>query len=184
MSTSRDRSGELDLLIERRPRPNPWERLLAGYAIVLTVAVALLYITDYGDLLEHFCGQIAEPATDAKSFHRRWGGFKERPIDNKCYLQERTAMILSFLVGPLGVDQWYARHWLLASLKMLPGLFSKLSLPLLLLLNWDVHAATAFCKAMLAISFLWCFTDVILWMVGGVYGTPGCPGGSDIAWHY
>ncbi|PCD21485.1 hypothetical protein AU210_016447 [Fusarium oxysporum f. sp. radicis-cucumerinum] len=87
---------------------------------------------------------------------RGWGGFDEQPRTLKCYRQERTAMILSLLFGVLGVDQFYARHWPLAVFKLLTlGGFG-----------------------------LWSFIDVILWMVGGVYGTPGCPGGSSKGWQY
>lgn len=31
---------------------------------------------------------------------------------------------------------------------------------------------------------LWALVDMILWIVGGVYGTPGCPGGSLTQWQY
>lgn len=87
---------------------------------------------------------------------RSWGGFDERPLSEKCYRQERTAMILSLLFGILGVDQFYAHHWLLAVFKLLTigGLG------------------------------VWSFVDMILWIVGGVYGTPGCPGGSSEGWQY
>ncbi|RSL42613.1 hypothetical protein CEP54_015419 [Fusarium duplospermum] len=87
---------------------------------------------------------------------RSWGGFDERPITAKCYRQERTALILSFVVGTLGVDQFYAHHWPLAVFKLLT----------------------------LGGGGIWWFVDVILWMVGGVYGTPGCPGGSRHPWQY
>ncbi|RSL93136.1 hypothetical protein CDV31_014851 [Fusarium ambrosium] len=87
---------------------------------------------------------------------RSWGGFDERPTAAKCYRQERTALILSFVVGTLGVDQFYAHHWPLAVFKLLT----------------------------LGGGGLWWFVDVILWMVGGVYGTPGCPGGSRHSWQY
>ncbi|KAM5388308.1 hypothetical protein ACJA88_000172 [Fusarium oxysporum] len=91
------------------------------------------------------------------SLHTRsWGGFDERPRTEKCYRQERTAMILSLLFGTLGVDQFYAHHWPLAVFKLLTvgGLG------------------------------VWAFVDMILWIVGGVYGTPGCPGGSSKGWQY
>lgn len=85
---------------------------------------------------------------------KRWGGYSKNPQTNKCYRQERTAMLLALLLGTLGVDQWYAHHWALAIFKMLTvgGLGT------------------------------WAFVDVILWVVGGVYGTPGCPGGNG--WRY
>ncbi|KAJ0157816.1 hypothetical protein HZ326_20669 [Fusarium oxysporum f. sp. albedinis] len=91
------------------------------------------------------------------SLHTRsWGGFDERPRTEKCYRQERTAMILSLLFGTLGVDQFYVHHWPLAVFKLLTvgGLG------------------------------VWAFIGMILWIVGGVYGTPGCPGGSSKGWQY
>jgi hypothetical protein len=77
-------------------------------------------------------------------------------MTDKCYQQERTAMFLSLFLGLLGVDQFYARHWPLAVFKFLTigGLG------------------------------LWSLIDTILWIVGGVYGTPGCPGGSAKGWQY
>lgn len=77
------------------------------------------------------------------------------PTTEKCYRQERTAMILSLCLGLIGVDQWYAHHWPLAVFKLVT----------------------------LGGGGLWAFVDVILWMVGGIYGTPGCPGGSG-TWRY
>lgn len=54
------------------------------------------------------------------------------------------------------MDHWYARHWVLAVFK--------------------------------TISFggfgVWVIVDINLWILGGVYGTPGCPGGSKKAWAY
>ncbi|KAI9148656.1 TM2 domain-containing protein [Paramyrothecium foliicola] len=87
---------------------------------------------------------------------RRWGGYGQQPQNNKCYRQERVAMLLSLFLGNLGVDQFYAHHWLLAGFKLLT--FGGLG--------------------------VWSLVDVILWIVGGVYGTPGCPGGSSIGWQY
>lgn len=87
---------------------------------------------------------------------RTWGSFDERPASAKCYRQERTAMILSLLLGSLGLDQFYAHHWPLAVFKLLIG----------------------------GGVGLWSFIDVLLWMIGGIYGTPGCPGGSSREWQY
>ncbi|KAE8449348.1 hypothetical protein EG329_008249 [Mollisiaceae sp. DMI_Dod_QoI] len=80
---------------------------------------------------------------------KRWGGFNERPMTNKCYRQERTATLLALFFGTFGADQFYAHHWALAVFKLLTagGLG------------------------------LWSLIDVVLWIVGGVYATPGCPGG-------
>lgn len=91
---------------------------------------------------------------DGGQLIRRWGGFSERPLNDRCYRQERTAMLLSVFLGIFGVDQWYAHHWVLAVFKTLT----------------------------LGLSGIWALVDVILWIVGGVYGTPGCPG--DSGWSH
>ncbi|KAM5526827.1 hypothetical protein FOXYSP1_20816 [Fusarium oxysporum f. sp. phaseoli] len=87
---------------------------------------------------------------------RSWGGFDERPTTAKCYRQERTAMLLAFFLGSFGIDQFYAHHWPLAVFKLLT----------------------------LGAGGIWWFVDIVLWIVGGVYGTPGCPGGSEHSWQY
>ncbi|EGU88665.1 hypothetical protein FOPG_18854 [Fusarium oxysporum f. sp. conglutinans race 2 54008] len=87
---------------------------------------------------------------------RGWGGFNEQPLTQKCYRQERTAMLLSLFLGSFGVDHFYAHHWPLAVFKL-----------------WTLGGLG-----------LWSFIDLILWIVGGVYGTPGCPGGSSKGWQY
>ena len=87
---------------------------------------------------------------------RSWGGFDERPLTATCYQQERTAMLLALFLGSLGIDQFYAHHWPLAVFKLLT----------------------------LGAGGIWWFVDVILWTVGGVYGTPGCPGGSKYSWQF
>ncbi|KAH7184344.1 hypothetical protein DER44DRAFT_754509 [Fusarium oxysporum] len=60
------------------------------------------------------------------------------------------------ITGSFGIDQFYAHHWPLAVFKLLT----------------------------LGAGGIWWFVDVVLWMVGGVYGTPGCPGGSEHSWQY
>ena len=79
-------------------------------------------------------------------------------MTEKCYRQERTAMLLNLFLGCFGVDHWYARHWALAAGKLLT----------------------------LGFLGLWSMIDMILWIVGGVYGTPGCPGGAGPGneWQY
>ncbi|KAI8714838.1 TM2 domain-containing protein [Fusarium sp. LHS14.1] len=118
-----------------------WKQLLFTYTFTTIVGIALLYMHT-----EH----------EASLVKRSWGGFDERPMTEKCYRQERTAMLLSLFLGVLGVDQFYAHHWPLAIFKFLTlgGLGT------------------------------WAFVDMILWIVGGVYGTPGCPGGSPKGWQY
>ncbi|KAJ3453466.1 hypothetical protein MRS44_014030 [Fusarium solani] len=118
-------------------------RLALGAYLTMVLAGTMAYAT--------FAG--VKPFDLAK---RSWGGFDERPTTAKCYQQERTAMILSFLLGSFGVDQFYAHHWPLAVFKLLT----------------------------LGGGGIWWLVDVILWMVGGVYGTPGCPGGSKHGWQY
>ncbi|KAM0546015.1 hypothetical protein ACHAPJ_011029 [Fusarium lateritium] len=119
-----------------------WKLLMLSYVFVATLGSALLYV--------HNEQEAAHLVT------RSWGGFDQRPLTEKCYRQERTAMLLSLFFGCLGIDQYYAHHWPLAIFKMLT--FGGLG--------------------------LWALLDMILWIVGGVYGTPGCPGGSSLGWQY
>jgi len=112
---------------------------------------------------------------------RRWGGFGERPTTNRCYRQERTAMLLALYLGSWGVDQWYAHHWVLATSKMLCTVIVQTT---------AAHAALrkerigGLSRLLLALVILWKLVDITLWIVGGVYGTPGCPGGSSDEWRY
>ncbi|RYN18475.1 hypothetical protein AA0112_g11572 [Alternaria arborescens] len=87
---------------------------------------------------------------------RSWGGWDERADTERCYKQERTATLLAFWLGVFGADHWYARHWILAVFK----------------------------TATLGGLGIWAVVDVNLWIVGGYYGTPGCPGGSKKEWAY
>ncbi|KAF5725244.1 TM2 domain-containing protein [Fusarium mundagurra] len=118
-----------------------WKTIMLGYIFIISIGSALLYFHD-------------EQHSSLKT--RSWGGFDERPLTEKCYRQERTAMILSLLFGGIGVDQFYAHHWPLAVFKLFT----------------------------LGGVGVWAFVDMILWIVGGVYGTPGCPGGSSKGWQY
>ncbi|KPM39842.1 hypothetical protein AK830_g6748 [Neonectria ditissima] len=102
-----------------------------------------------------FWHTISNAVDESQRLEPRWGGFNERPMTDKCYGQERTAMILSLLFGFLGVDQFYAQHWALAAFKLVT----------------------------LGGMGTWALVDHFLWIVGGVYGTPGCPGGSG-GWQY
>ena len=119
----------------------------------------------------------------ARDLERRWG-YKQRPQSEKCYRQERIAILLSIFLGPLGVDQFYAHHWPLAVFKLLSGV--AVSLTLLCLVKFHTSPLLlAVVKLLLGgLSGLWCLIDVFLWVVGGVYGTPGCPGGSSAEWQY
>lgn len=69
------------------------------------------------------------------------------PTNEKCYRQKSTAILLAVFVGSLAVDQWYAHNWVLATFKFLTGGFLG----------------------------VWSLVDIILWTIGGVYTTPGCP---------
>ncbi|KAI0110316.1 hypothetical protein GGR51DRAFT_557958 [Nemania sp. FL0031] len=153
-------------------------RFIMLYEVVMITTSFILYVV-FRTPPDQRVGTIA--ATHANSFlaPRAWGGFNERPLTETCYRQERTAILLAIILGTLGVDQWYAHHWILASFKLLTGLGLFPSLAILVSLGGDGSEACALCLVVLfgpAIC-LWAFIDVVLWVVGGVYGTPGCPGG-------
>lgn len=120
-----------------------WRAVTVGYTAIAMVGFTLLIFTT----LNQEVYQLQA---------RSWGGFDERPLAEKCYAQERTAMLLAIFVGTFGVDQFYAHHWPLAVFKLLTG----------------------------GGFGLWALVDIVLWVVGGVYGTPGCPGGSHTGWQY
>ncbi|OBS15720.1 hypothetical protein FPOA_13503 [Fusarium poae] len=157
---STSRPGKRVCLVQRH-----WKMLLTVYSvivleIIVTCVIAGISTLPSGLAMRHRLtsnnqqtGVIEEPF-DLK--RRSWGGFDERPLTATCYRQERTAMLLAFLLGSLGIDQFYAHHWPLAVFKLLT----------------------------LGAGGIWWFVDVILWMVGGVYGTPGCPGGSKHSWQF
>ncbi|KAJ5523015.1 hypothetical protein N7494_013201 [Penicillium frequentans] len=131
-------------------------------AIVFTVGLQAVVITLY---------YFFSPTTDlpqANYLARRWGGFSQRPSDNRCYRQQGTATLFALFLGLLAVDQWYAHHWALAVVKMSCFLISCFCH-----LSGRPHLATAFGFA----GGVWSGTDLVLWIVGGVYGTPNCPGG-------
>ncbi|RAH80161.1 hypothetical protein BO86DRAFT_433854 [Aspergillus japonicus CBS 114.51] len=157
--------------------------LLLGIGSLVTYFI-LRYI--YGERearLQEECGQAHE------HLQARWGGFAERPMDNKCYRQERTAILLSMFLGFFGVDQWYAHHWALAIFKMSSGLTFLLirNIPSTVLDRTDSCLLWAFLGLTYGLFMVatpvWWLTDTILWTVGGYYGTPGCPGGSG-SWRY
>ncbi|KAF1966080.1 hypothetical protein BU23DRAFT_544986 [Bimuria novae-zelandiae CBS 107.79] len=83
-----------------------------------------------------------------------FGGFSIRPQDERCFKQEKVATLLSVYLGVFGADHWYARHWVLATFKLLT----------------------------LGGLGVWWFIDVAFWVVGGFYGTPGCAGGCGREW--
>jgi hypothetical protein len=151
--------GERMCLVQRH-----WRLLLTVYSVivlgVITCGITGMSTSPSSLAMRHRLttndkqtGTIEKPL-DLK--RRSWGGFDERPSTATCYRQERTAMLLAFLLGSLGIDQFYAHHWPLAVFKLLT----------------------------LGAGGIWWFVDVVLWMVGGVYGTPGCPGGSEHSWQF
>lgn len=139
-----------------------WWKIIVTYQVLLFVAL-VLYIYAMGGQFDTFPKDSAAHHSHGRSENtlldkRAWGGFLERPMNEKCYKQERTAMLLNLFLGTLGVDQFYAHHWPLAVFKLFTlGFFG-----------------------------LWPMIDQILWTVGGVYGTPGCPGGAGPGqeWQY
>ncbi|KAJ2898507.1 hypothetical protein MKZ38_003857 [Zalerion maritima] len=128
-----------------------WRFIATYQGVCFMMLIAYLFAVD---------GQIeAVPQQHEAELHKRaWGGYNEQPMSEKCYRQERTAMLLNLFLGGIAADQWYAHHWVLAVFKFITigGLG------------------------------LWAMIDMILWIVGGVYGTPGCPGGAGAArsWAY
>ncbi|KAJ5152504.1 hypothetical protein N7492_009784 [Penicillium capsulatum] len=89
---------------------------------------------------------IVPPAESDEHHNEHYIHARWRDSDNKCDRQERTATLLAIFLGTLGVDQWYAHHWALAVFKLLTG----------------------------GGFGIWSLVDIILWVVGGVYDTPGC----------
>ncbi|KAF5686712.1 TM2 domain-containing protein [Fusarium denticulatum] len=83
------------------------------------------------------------------------GRFRRTSPHRKMLPPRTHRMILSLLFGGIGADQFYAHHWPLAVFKLVT----------------------------LGGVGVWAFIDMILWIVG-VYGTPGCPGGSSKGWQY
>ncbi|RYC80528.1 hypothetical protein BFJ63_vAg16581 [Fusarium oxysporum f. sp. narcissi] len=133
----------------------PW----IGKGIALIERHWRLFVTVYSVIVLGIivaCGITVAMERPFDLTKRSWGGFDERPATANCYRQERTAMLLAFFLGSFGIDQFYAHHWPLAVFKLLT----------------------------LGAGGIWWFVDVVLWMVGGVYGTPGCPGGSEHSWQY
>ena len=148
-----------------RPIQRHWKMLLTVYSMIVLAVIITFVMVATSTVPSSLASPqrlashkeprgIIEKPFDPKK--RSWGGFDERPLTATCYEQERTAMLLALILGCLGVDQFYARHWALAVFKLLTlgGLGT------------------------------WWFIDLVLWDVGGVYGTPGCPGGSEHSWQF
>lgn len=141
--------------------------------LYLFVCIVCAY---FGASLTPFDSQHGHVTNHDSQILRRWGGFDEKPTSNRCYRQERISMLLALFVGFLGVDQWYAHHWVPAVFKTFGPI----------LVGVAFHCVSGvFPKALMtSVVLTWSLIDVVLWIVGGVYGTPGCPGGSSMEWLY
>ncbi|KAJ4313774.1 hypothetical protein N0V84_009235 [Fusarium piperis] len=147
-----------------------WKQLLLTYIFTGLVGFTLLFMQT-----EH----------EASLVKRSWGGFDERPMTEKCYRQERTAMLLNLFLGSLGVDQFYAHHWVLATFKLSLFVVSLAVVCMYLFFGRSISVFfIPFRSFVLSLLSIWVLVDQILWTVGGVYGTPGCPGGSSKGWQY
>lgn len=182
---------ELDLRTERRRLSTQWKVLFTCYIFIMLTGTALLFLAVTSDAFKNLPASDENNNTNNNNNNgegssigllRRWGGFDERPLDNKCYRQERTAMLLSLFVGSLGIDQFYAHHWPLAVFKLLAGLSLWLGVAVSVVSDNPTGAVLG--GLVRSWSGLWWFIDIVLWIVGGVYGTPGCPGGSKDGWRY
>jgi hypothetical protein len=161
---------------------NTWKVLIACFVSIVLIGTALLYLAVTGDAFMNLPTSHTNNEGPSVDLLRRWGGFDERPFDDKCYRQERTAMLLSLFLGIIGIDQFYAHHWPLAVFKMLSGLSLWLGIGISIIS--DNPIAMILGSLVSSWSILWWLADIILWIVGGVYGTPGCPGGSSDGWRY
>ncbi|KAL2075105.1 hypothetical protein VTL71DRAFT_47 [Oculimacula yallundae] len=129
---------------------------------------------------------------------RKWGTCPPTP---HCNGKFKTATLLSLFLGTFGVDQFYAHHFhhrdhfpmfaLLISFSSClsyPHLSSQywigmksaflVTRPIWSMLMRAVAGALAVFK-LLTLGGLgtWSLIDVVLWIVGGIYGLPGCGGG-------
>ena len=93
-------------------------------------------------------------------------------------------MLLNLFLGWLGADQFYAHHWPLAVFKLLLGLGAggwTFGIAGIVLASKGHKSSgvvmTAISGLIGVAAALWILIDMVLWIVGGVYGTPGCPGG-------
>lgn len=103
---------------------------------------------------------------------KRWGAI---PKTEHCNKQERIATLLSVLLGFLAADQWYAHHWVLAVFKMLTlgGLGFWWCADNIM---WSKSFCVNLCLSLKCSPCLACVLTYEI-VIGGVYGTPGCPGG-------
>jgi hypothetical protein len=164
-----------------------WRTIATSPLVVLVLMASCHY-------LEH---QHHERSSTLPLAKRSWGGFDTAPETEKCYQQERTAIFLSLFVGVLGVDHWYTRHYIHAGAKLaltvspfvlvvIFGCPSLLGYSLVsdsgrrkaLAYGWPLGLGVLTLPAVV----LWSMVDTILWVKGGYYGTPGCPGGYHGHW--
>ncbi|PVH74250.1 hypothetical protein DL98DRAFT_594274 [Cadophora sp. DSE1049] len=137
------------------------------YQLVM-VALLLAYLSLHGP------SQTATP-----SIAPRWGPL---PQSQRCAKKFRTATLLAFFVGSTGADQWFAHHWVLAVFKMLILFPSMLCTVVSTLSGFrsglNVAGPTLVFMILARVIYeVWWTVDVVLWIVGGVYGIPGCGGG-------
>ncbi|KAK3391381.1 hypothetical protein B0T20DRAFT_396870 [Sordaria brevicollis] len=122
----------------------------------------------------------------SSSLAKRWGHFDRLPTTEKCYRQERTATLIAlFGGGILGADQLYA-----GNLRF--GLTRLLLQVLCLVLIITVCCSSIFTESetratvltslviilvvMIQLGvWIWATVDLARWIIGGYYGTKGCP---------
>ncbi|KAL0468291.1 hypothetical protein QR685DRAFT_530568 [Neurospora intermedia] len=104
-------------------------------------------------------------------------------LSEPCRKQEQTATLLALFAGFVAADQWYAHHWILAVLKSQMIIFIGLVCLGLWLHGrrfqvWGLTLLEWLIRGLIALAGWWA-VDLTFWIVGGIYGTPGCPVGDD-----
>ncbi|KAK0130070.1 hypothetical protein ONS96_000607 [Cadophora gregata f. sp. sojae] len=117
---------------------------------------------------------MSESAAPAPNLTPR-SNFGPVPPSKECADKFRLATLLAMFFSFTAADQWLAHHWILASFKILILLSSALV---------TVFSYTAGDEPESPLIYLakfiystWSLIDVIMWIVGGVYGIHGCGGG-------
>ncbi|KAK3948912.1 hypothetical protein QBC32DRAFT_379962 [Pseudoneurospora amorphoporcata] len=139
------------------------------------------------------------PTTPAYPFHpvdlhdrasnlaKRWGHFDRLPTSPKCYRQERTAALISlFGGGILGADQLYAGNLRIGLTRLLLHVWAWCSVTVagcVLKVRDDRSTAVlVICGIVWFLGglteggvWIWAVVDLVRWIIGGYYGTKGCP---------